>query len=491
MSKRRYLLYCILAGMLWLPASVMSQADGLSIHVVQRGETLYRIAMEYGLPVTELAQLNGIQNVANIQVGQRLLVPVLPGHVTMQAAAFSHVVQPGETLRSIAELYNIETATLAELNSIDNPDAIYVGQALSVQIAPQSAPAQPVDAPAVVAEEGVASQPSAIEEPDSLIYVVQRGESLFQIATGYGLTVNDLVQANNLVDPTRIYPGQQLVIPGVEVPSLAFDLPDPVSALKVMPQTLIEGQTVRFQVTTTVPATVQGYFLGYQMTSLSEQGDTFHTMLQGIPLFTEAGVYPLELDVTDNTGKTQRFTANLQVTAGVYGQETITLLADRGGLLDPVLDQSETDLVARIMSPVNTPRLFDGPMSLPAAATVISRFGTRRSYNGGPFDRYHAGTDFAGVPGTPIMATAPGRVVLVDALNVRGNATIIDHGGGVYTGYWHQTDQYVSLGDMVETRQVIGTIGSTGRVTGAHLHWEVWVGGVPVDPMQWVRQSFS
>ncbi|MBZ0288996.1 MAG: M23 family metallopeptidase, partial [Anaerolineae bacterium] len=90
----------------------------------------------------------------------------------------------------------------------------------------------------------------------------------------------------------------------------------------------------------------------------------------------------------------------------------------------------------------------------------------------------------------PVLAAAPGRVVLADTLNVRGIATIIDHGWGVYTGYWHQAQQYVQVGQMVTTGQVIGAIGATGRVTGAHLHWELWVGGVAVDPMQWVRLSF-
>jgi murein DD-endopeptidase MepM/ murein hydrolase activator NlpD len=88
------------------------------------------------------------------------------------------------------------------------------------------------------------------------------------------------------------------------------------------------------------------------------------------------------------------------------------------------------------------------------------------------------------------LAAAPGIVVLADALNVRGNATIIDHGWGVFTGYWHQAEQFVRVGDVVTTGQPIGTIGATGRVSGAHLHWELWVSGVPVDPMQWVRQSF-
>jgi murein DD-endopeptidase MepM/ murein hydrolase activator NlpD len=81
-------------------------------------------------------------------------------------------------------------------------------------------------------------------------------------------------------------------------------------------------------------------------------------------------------------------------------------------------------------------------------------------------------------------------VVLADTLNIRGVATVIDHGWGVYTTYSHQSESYVHVGDFVTLGQVIGTVGDSGRVTGAHLHWEVWVGGVSVDPMQWTVQSF-
>jgi murein DD-endopeptidase MepM/ murein hydrolase activator NlpD len=224
---------------------------------------------------------------------------------------------------------------------------------------------------------------------------------------------------------------------------------------------------------------------------ISEQNNTFHTMLVGIPIFTESGIYPLLLSVADASGLIASVAANVQVVAGGYGSESINLLADRANLLDPTIEANEQTLVTGVMSNFTPTRYFDGPMGLPAAATVISPFGTRRAYNGGGFDRFHSGTDFAGAPGTPVLAAAPGIVVLADALNVRGNATIIDHGWGVYTGYWHQTEQYVNVGDYVTTGQVIGTIGATGRVTGAHLHWEIWVSGVPVDPMQWVRQSFS
>ncbi len=81
-------------------------------------------------------------------------------------------------------------------------------------------------------------------------------------------------------------------------------------------------------------------------------------------------------------------------------------------------------------------------------------------------------------------------MVFAGQLPIKGNFTVIDHGWGVYTGYAHQAEILVNVGDVVETGQRIGTIGNTGRSVGPHLHWEVWVNGIPVDPIDWVEKNF-
>ena len=111
-------------------------------------------------------------------------------------------------------------------------------------------------------------------------------------------------------------------------------------------------------------------------------------------------------------------------------------------------------------------------MVMPSMGEFRSVFGSLSSYNGGPYDSFHGGVDFAGGEDQTIKAPAPGVVVFTGTLTVRGNATIIDHGWGVYTGYWHQSQILVKPGDHVEPGQVLGFQGATGRVTGPHLHWE-------------------
>jgi murein DD-endopeptidase MepM/ murein hydrolase activator NlpD len=479
----RFVIVCCLAGvLLGLPAFAVGQQGGdVTVHVVQRGETLYGIALQYGLTVDELAQFNAIPDPTNIQVGQRLLIPlaaVPPAPVRPE----THVVQAGETLKGIADLYGVALELLAAANNITNFDAIFVGQVLSITdtpVAPTEPPSTPLLPPEAPAFTGV-----------NMVYTVQPGETLFRIATRYGLTVNDVARANNISDPTVIFSGQQIIIPGIEAPQLTAELPPNVTGIDLSPLILVEGQTGRLRLTTTAPVSVSGTFLGRNLVSILESSNRYIAYLP-VPVFTEPGVYPLDLSLVDTGGSSATMHVNVQVLSGGYGSENITILADRTDLLDTNVEAAELSLIEGVMNQFTATRYFDGPMGLPAAASISSPFGRKRSYNGGPVTRFHSGTDFAGAPGSPVLAAAAGVVVLADMLNVRGRATVIDHGWGIFTGYWHQTDQYVQVGDVVSVGQVIGTIGSTGRVTGPHLHWELWVNGVSVDPMQWVQQSFS
>ncbi len=479
------LLLAVLLVVMCLPASVFGQDEptptippGLTIHVVQRGETLYHIAGIYGTTFDQLAQLNGLDDPSSIYVGERLLVPA-PGATPAPAPSVMHIVQPGETLESIAQLYGMSVDDLKAQNNLsDDPSSFYVGQLLNVSVdTPTPQPSDTPDAP---------STPSAV-----VIHTVARGETIFRIAKQYGTTVNDIVQANHITNPQLIYAGQELVIPGAEVPQLALDLPASVQSIDVEPLIFTEGETGRIHLTTASGAQVTGTFDGETLNDAAEDDNTQHTLLVGIPVGTAADVYPLDLSVTASDGTTSPLSVNVQVISGGYGFQRIQLAPGLEDLLNPQLQNDELAELQQITSNFTPTRYFDGPMGLPVAAPLSAQFGDQRSYNGGAFSSIHTGTDFAAAPGTPIIAPAAGQVAFVGHLDIRGNVTILDHGWGVFTVYCHQTEQYVSVGDQISVGQVIGTTGSTGRVTGPHLHWELWVDGVVVDAMQWVSESFS
>ncbi|MFC4018376.1 M23 family metallopeptidase [Micromonospora sp. GCM10011542] len=130
-----------------------------------------------------------------------------------------------------------------------------------------------------------------------------------------------------------------------------------------------------------------------------------------------------------------------------------------------------------------------GRLGRPLSGRLTSQFGTR-------FDPYykvwqlHAGVDIAAPIGTPIRAAADGRVSRAGWYGGYGNYTCIDHGNTdrqrISTCYGHQSKLLVSPGDRVRAGQVIGLVGSTGASTGPHLHFEVRLGGRPVDPLPWI-----
>jgi len=116
-------------------------------------------------------------------------------------------------------------------------------------------------------------------------------------------------------------------------------------------------------------------------------------------------------------------------------------------------------------------------------------FGRRRLFNG-TYATYHAGIDYAGRVGREIFAPAGGRIVFTGSQDVCGTATVIDHGWGIFSRICHQDSVSVQTGQTIVEGERIGTIGRSGRVTGPHLHWEIWVGGVQVDPQQWLDELF-
>jgi murein DD-endopeptidase MepM/ murein hydrolase activator NlpD len=127
----------------------------------------------------------------------------------------------------------------------------------------------------------------------------------------------------------------------------------------------------------------------------------------------------------------------------------------------------------------------NGRFIWPASGSVTSGFGPRtHPIFGG--SRMHTGVDIGAPSGAPIKAGDDGVVVTAGSSGGYGNLTLVDHGGGLATGYAHQSAIGVSVGQRVSRGQVIGRVGSTGSSTGPHLHFEVRVNGNPVNPMAWV-----
>jgi LysM repeat protein len=179
-----------------------AEAQG-QVHVVQRGETLYSIAVRYGTSVQAVASANGLQNTRLIYTGQRLTIPTGSGTSGTStsggtaATGGTYTVRRGDTLWAIATRHGTSIAALRQANGLGS-NVIYTGQRLTI---PGSSGA-------------ASSGSSAPASSGGQVYTVRRGDTLASIAYRHGTTVSALVRANGLTNPSLIYAGQQLRISG-------------------------------------------------------------------------------------------------------------------------------------------------------------------------------------------------------------------------------------------------------------------------------------
>ena len=142
--------------------------------------------------------------------------------------------------------------------------------------------------------------------------------------------------------------------------------------------------------------------------------------------------------------------------------------------------EEESRFIERVYAAAASEPLWETPFQRPVPHQANSRFGTRSVFNGEPRSP-HGGTDFLSPAGTPVRAPNAGRVVAARDLYFSGRTVMIDHGAGVFSQLAHLSRIDVREGTPVKAGQVVGKVGATGRVTGAHLHWAVRVSGARVD----------
>ncbi len=129
------------------------------------------------------------------------------------------------------------------------------------------------------------------------------------------------------------------------------------------------------------------------------------------------------------------------------------------------------------------------PSVWPVVGKLESGFGARRNPFGGNSYEFHSGQDIDAAWGDPVVAGASGKVTFVGWQNGYGQLVVIDHGGGLTTRYGHLCHIDVVLGQIVARSQFVGRVGSTGRSTGPHLHYEVRINDEPVDPLPYLLTS--
>jgi len=200
-----------------------------------------------------------------------------------------------------------------------------------------------------------------------------------------------------------------------------------------------------------------------------------------VPIGT-SGSLRLELDFRFGDGSVYQQQVDIEVWPRVWEQTSLSVAPRFSSPPPEVQDRIARDRrqFRAVLDSASPEWLLDGPFALPRPFDVTAEFGQERVFNGEMQSR-HTGLDLRGPVGAPVHAAGRGRVVLTGDFYFSGNGVFLDHGLGVYTGYFHLSEILVSDGEMVETGDLIGRVGATGRVTGPHLHWSLWVDGTGQD----------
>jgi hypothetical protein len=202
------------------------------------------------------------------------------------------------------------------------------------------------------------------------------------------------------------------------------------------------------------------------------------------------GPKQLDLELRFPNGEVREQTVELAIASRDWDRTSLSV-APRYSSPPPEVQERIADDQKRmrsILDRASSEWLLDGDFEAPRPFTVTAEFGQERVFNGETQSR-HTGVDLKGQVGNPVRAAGRGRVVLAGDLYYSGNGVILDHGLGVYTGYFHLSEILVSEGDLVEKGDLIGRAGATGRVTGPHLHWSLWVDGVGQDAGSLLRMD--
>ena len=206
------------------------------------------------------------------------------------------------------------------------------------------------------------------------------------------------------------------------------------------------------------------------------------------------GQHVIEASVEDNVGTILKLSANVKITPFNFPKaKRFHVSAEK------LEEEKEVSMSARILEDAlerwvaESPKekMWVGNFVMPCEVQRIStEFGElRMTTQKGRY--YHKAIDIVNHPKSVVWAGQRGKVIIKDRYLMSGNTVVLDHGIGIFSMYFHLNDfADIEVGDMLKKGAPVGTVGSTGYATAAHLHWEIRVNNMAVDPLQWVEKTF-
>ena len=455
------------------PATVSADSVGI-LYTVQNGDTLDLIAKAFHTTTARIMLINYFADPNELYPGRRVIIP---GFDDIQGEVIRVNLPYGQSLTAYLDSTGQPAEVLERLNFITSYDQTYAGQAFYIM---------KTDLPTV---------------QDVPVFA---GMTSLELAVKQNISPWTAAECNNLRGTWALLPNDTVYLPdntgveGVTIETTADQTLTSTTLLQGKTAELIaaalpEGSTLSGSLSLPVNDSL-GTSTQYTETVFPlhffAEDDGRLTALQGIHRFAKPGFASMVITTTYADGTSFSYEQNLLVNSYNYGTGAPIIVDE--SFIDPSVTVPEWEMIKTYIqtAPSEKQWTYGFISPSPTPETWISAYGLLRSYNESDLIYFHSGIDYPGSYSTPIFAAAAGEVVFAGDLDVRGGATIISHGRGVYTGYWHQSQINVQVGEHVEAGQTIGMVGDKGRVTGAHLHFEVLVGGVQVDPLEWLQGMY-
>lgn len=454
--KFKILCLLVIFSLLSLASPVEAQSEPiLPVYVIESGDTLYTVAYRFGIDLNDLIAANDFEDPNNLKIGDRVRIPGFEG---LDGTISSKMVQPGENFHYLSISTNADIAALSRLSRLTSPSELYIGT------------------------EVFTIQPENTSTKSSL-GILPEAQSILESAILTGVNPWNIRLASSIPDQNIPVAGDPLFVAGTQESPLEV----PAPYLTISPLPIVQGRSFALTLHNLSEPVINAKFNEMALVFHPDGVNSF-TALAGIHAMQDPGLAPLSISVVVNRKSVYELDQNVVIQSGNYIAENITGVDSY--TIEPETIMEEDSILAKLVQNTDT-KYWISRFSYPVDEPYLgSTFGRRRKYNGGAYNYYHTGVDFTVYTANNlnIYAAAPGKVVFSDTLPIKGLFTVIDHGWGIYTGYAHQSESFVSVGQSVQAGELIGTIGNTGRSIGPHLHWEVWVNGIPVDPLQWIQE---
>jgi murein DD-endopeptidase MepM/ murein hydrolase activator NlpD len=256
---------------------------------------------------------------------------------------------------------------------------------------------------------------------------------------------------------------------------------------------LYQGEILKLFLDSTVNISgAQTLFDGKEYIFVPNEGKTSFFALIGIGLDAEPGIYGLTVTVSLPSGGERHFYTKIAISEGTFREKRINV--DRKFISPSREDEeriaNEIVLTRDIYGKSEPHWLGRGNFILPVKGKLVKNFGDRRIFNNNRRSR-HRGIDIRSPAGRIVRAVNSGRIVMARDLYFAGQTVIIDHGIGLFSMYCHLSTLSAKEGTAVKKGQEIGRVGSTGRVTGPHLHWGIRLSDIYVNPLSLLHISFD